>query len=249
MSIHQFPAAWQRMPISDERSRVQRQLATSPTGSGAPRRRVPFLCLSKEKEPKERTPETSAPRLAARAGEPALLTCSGSRRHGVPAVTALDWPSLASRPTARAALLGADVTGGNRIPRCARPSPPTPLPHAGEGGFGFSLFGPLRKRRVGCRAQWGARQDVEQASSGPRFLCGRPVDASPEHGAPAGDRSRSERRGRWGVLSLGHVSLDKQRKVPRGRKAAKPAAKLTTGTPEPRHLLGTSKIDTPRNKA
>ena len=208
-----------------------------------------FSCLPKKSNQKNGTRNIRTPTSLREPGEPALLTCSGSRRHGVPAVTALDWPSLASRPTARAALLGADVTGGNRIPRCARPSPPTPLPHAGEGGFGFSLFGPLRKRRVGCRAQWGARQDVEQASSGPRFLCGRPVDASPEHGAPAGDRSRSERRGRWGVLSLGHVSLDKQRKVPRGRKAAKPAAKLTTGTPEPRHLLGTSKIDTPRNKA
>ena len=203
--------------------RVFRHLEMFATGSAAPRRRVTFRAapfgsravLGPKKVTKRRAPETSAPRLAARVGEPARL--------------------------------GADVAGRSRTPRCARPSPPTPLPHAGEGSFccGFLLFGPLRKRRVGCRAQRGARQDVEQASSGQ----GCPVDASPEHGAPAGDRSRSERRGRWGVLSLGHVSLDKQRKVPRGRKAAKPAAKLTTGTPEPRHLLGTSKIDTPRNKA
>ena len=88
--------------------------------------------------------------------------------------------------------------------------------------FGLSPFGPLRKRRVGGRAQRGARQDVEQASSGPRFLCGGPVDAPPEHGTPPGDRSRSERRGRRGVLSFGDFSLDKQRKVTRRRGAAEP---------------------------
>ena len=90
--------------------------------------------------------------------------------------------------------------------------------------FGLPPFGPLRKRRVGGRAQRGARQDVEQASSGPRFLCGGPVDAPPQHGTPPGDRSRSERRGRRGVLSFGDFSLDKQRKVTRRRGAAEPVS-------------------------
>ncbi len=174
--------------------RVFRHSEMFATGSGAPfgSRAV----LGPKKVSKRRAPETSAPRLAARVGKPALL--------------------------------GADVAGRSRIPRCARPSPPAPLPRAGEGSFccGLSLFGPLRRRRVGCRAQRGARQDVEQASSGPKFLCGRPVDAPPEHGAPPGDRSRSERRGRRGVFSFGSFSLDKQRKGTRRRRAPEPASAI-----------------------
>jgi len=97
---------------------------------------------------------------------------------------------------------------------------------------GLSRFGPLRKRRVGRRAQWGARQDVEQASSGQ----GRPVDAPPEHGAPPGDRSQSERRGRRGVLSFGSFSLDKQRKGTRRRRAPEPvSARPKVGRPSTSH--------------
>ena len=172
-----------------------------------------FSCLPKKSNQKNGTRNIRTPTSLREPGEPALLTCSGSRRHGVPAVTALDWPSMASRPTARAALLGADVTGGTATSKArtnARSAFVKEIP----------LFGPLRKRRVGCRAQRGARQDVEQASSGQ----GRPVDASPEHGAPPGDRSRSERRGRRGVLSFGDFSLDKQRKVTRRRGAAEPVS-------------------------
>ena len=173
--------------------RVYRHSETFATGSAAPfgSRAV----LGPKKVTKRRAPETSAPRLAARVGEPARL--------------------------------GADVAGRSRTPRCARPSPPAPLPQAGEGSCccGFSQFGALRKRRVGCRAQRGARQDVEQASSGQ----GCPVDAPPEHGAPAGDRSRSERRGRRGVFSFGSFSLDKQRKGTRRRRAPEPASAIPKG--------------------
>ena len=106
--------------------RVYRHSETFATGSAAPRRRVPFLCLSKEKEPKERTPRR--PRRSLRERSPGGAPCSGGASTAHPCAddacsTSCLAPRCARHPTRRF----------RRGPNRDKPQQQLPSPACGRG--------------------------------------------------------------------------------------------------------------------
>jgi len=201
-----------------EASRVQRLSEASATGSAAPRRRVPFLCLSKEKTPKERTPRRS---LCERS--PGGAPCSGGASTGRPCPddacsTSCLAPRCARHPTRRF----------RRGPNSKRPQQKLPSPACGRGvgGEGRAQRG-MRLPPVTSAPSSAARAVGRLARDGQSsaVTAGTPCRRDPEHVSSAGSPARAARRGAdvsGAVLLV--TFLGQARKVTRRRRAAEPVS-------------------------
>jgi hypothetical protein len=152
-------------------------------------RQVTFLCLSKEKSPKERTARVAHRAYTARF--PALLTKPGARRTRQPHPTRLGLDQKAREyPRLRCGARFA-TRGPKNQTAAGFCSPPVWRARASQPESGYSRASCSSPRRVVCARRVGARADSGEKRRGP---------------------SRHP-----GALSLGYFSLREQRKVPRPR--------------------------------
>jgi hypothetical protein len=185
--------------------------------------RVPFLCLCKEREPKESTPRLSRRRFGGGARVEDVL---GDRDRCAPAQRSLDSPSWRIVPCAR------PPHGASQGAPNAKSNSPSPASGREKRLAVSSAFSRAMRSEPGILSSLGPHRGRSEHRGWPARTAGQgvvgqgcPITPTPKHASNEGIPHSGMRP--QGVLSLAYFSLHKQREVSRPA-GAKPSLHRTT---------------------